>query len=125
MHTPSASEWDDTLAEKGRLAWEDATESERKAALVHATEFIDTLPFKGEQLTGSQSLAWPRKGVFRDDGAAIVGVPPEIKETTALVASFILAKIPFDVPAVAWVMYKIGHLLQEDTNLIERAITWH
>ena len=92
---------------------------------MHATEFIDLLPFKGKRLSDNQSLAWPRKGVFRDDGAPLVGVPQEIKETTALVAGFILAKVPFDVPAVAWVFAKIGHLLEDQADLIERAIPWH
>jgi hypothetical protein len=88
----------------------------------HATEFIDTLPFKSERLYANQALAWPRQGVFRDDGAPITGIPPEIKETTSMVAGFILAKIPFDVPAVSWVFLKLSHLLQDDSNLMNRGV---
>ena len=117
--------WDDSLPARGSSAWQSASEQERSAALIHATEFIDLLPFKGRRLSDKQSLAWPRTGVFRDDGATITGVPQEIKEATALVAGFILAKVPFDVPAVAWVFAKIGHLLKDETNLIDRAIPWH
>jgi hypothetical protein len=120
-----SAKWDDTLPKLGREAVSKASKSEREEALIHATEFIDTLPFKGSRLTDEQSLSWPRKGVFRDDGAAVTGVPEEIKEATSMVASFILAKIPFDAPAVAWVMLKIGHLLKDDANLIDRHVTWH
>jgi hypothetical protein len=116
---------DETLLRLGREAVAKASKAEQEEALIHATEFIDTLPFKGSKLTDKQSLAWPRKGVVRDDGAAVTGVPDEIKEATSLVAGFILAKIPFDVPAVTFVMLKIGHLLKDDANLIDRHITWH
>jgi len=94
-------------------------------ALIHATEFIDTLPFKGDRMMESQSLSWPRRGVFRDDGVPVLGIPEEIKETTCLVAGFILATVLFDIPAMGWVMLKIGHLLKEDTNLGDHQAAWH
>jgi hypothetical protein len=116
---------DKTLLTRGREALAKASKPEREDALEHASEFIDTLSFKGSKLTEHQFPSWPRKGVFRNDGAAITGVPDEIKEATSIVASFILAKIPFDLPALTWVMLKIGHLLKDDVNLIDEHVTWH
>ena len=116
---------DETLPKRGREAALKASRSESEEAIKHATGFIDTLPFRGSRLTDGQSLSWPRKGVFRDDGAPVHGVPEEIKEATSMVAGFILAKIPFDAPALSWVMLTIGHLLKDDTDLIDQDITWH
>jgi hypothetical protein len=42
-----------------------------------------------------------------------------------LVAGFILADIPYDVPALAWVMLKIGHLLRDGPNLLDHKRSWH
>ena len=121
----SKANWDDTLPEKGSEAWQRATTKEKEEAIRHATQFLDTLPYKGERKTETQALAWPRKGVFRDDGLLITGVPAEIKKAVSLVAGFILAKIPCDVPALAWVMANVGHLLKEDTDLVNLDVTWH
>ena len=76
--------WDDSLPEKGTAAWEKASKPEKEEAITRATEFIDTLPFKGEHLRRTQALAWPRKGAFREDGAPIVGVPEEVEEATGV-----------------------------------------
>jgi hypothetical protein len=117
--------WDDSLPKKGSAAWEKASKAEKEEAKTHATEFIDTLPFKGEHLRRAQALAWPRKGVFRDDGAPIVGVPEEVEEATVMVAGFILAKVSFDVPATRWVMLKLGHLFGDDKDIRKGRTQWH
>ena len=119
------TDWDDSLPEKARQAVAKASTKKREAALKHSTEFLDTLPWKGERATSTQALAWPRQGVFRDDGAPITGIPEEVKQAAALVAGFLLAKIPFDAPAMGWVMLTVGHLLKEDADLIERNVTHH
>jgi hypothetical protein len=121
----TSSQLDDTLPAQGRAAWHNASQEAKEDALRDATQFIETLPFKGERLTENQALAWPRKGVFRDDGAPVTGIPIEIEQTTSLVASFILAKIPFNAPAAAWVWFTLGHLIQDDGGLMDRDITWH
>lgn len=121
----SREDWDDTLPEKADKALGNATQRELEEALVHATEFLDLLPYKGKRSTPTQSLAWPREGVLRDDGAPVGGVPPEIKEATRLVAGFILAKIPFSPAALAWVFLKIGHLLEKGTDTADINVTWH
>jgi hypothetical protein len=115
--------WDDSLPKKGAAAWQKSSEADKEEAIKRATQFVDTLPFKGQHLKLAQALAWPRKGAFRDDGAPIVGVPEEVKEATSMVAGFILAKVPFDVPATAWVMMKLGHLL-EDKDIRKGRTQW-
>jgi hypothetical protein len=118
---------DDTLSDKARAAFDAASRAQRQSALKHATEFMDILPFKGTPATETQSLAWPRKGVYRDDGAPIVDVPKEIKRATAMVAGLILAKVPFDAPAVTWVFREIGHLVRDDAEIYGSSphATWH
>jgi hypothetical protein len=118
-------QWDSSLPVRAKAAWQAATEDDKKEALVHATQFIDTLPFKGERLKATQSLSWPRRGVVRDDGAPVTGIPPEIMEATSLVAGFILAKVPFGAPALAHVLAILGHLVQDGRDLSDGKITWH
>jgi hypothetical protein len=125
MAKSRAKQWDDTLPKKGSAAWKEASEDQKKEALLHATQFIDTLPFKGQHLRLAQALAWPRKGVFKEDGTPVTEVPEEVKEATALVAGFILAKIPFDVPAVAWVMAKLGPLIEDGNDISKHRKSWH
>ena len=117
--------WDDTLPARGSEAWMRASEQEKQVALDHASDFLNTLPYKGKRASASQKRSWPRVGVFRDDGARVTGVPEEIKKTTALVAGFILAKIPYEVPALGWVIAGIGHLLKEWPSLNKSDISWH
>lgn len=118
-------EWDETLPERAREALASATTAQIEGALKHATEFLDTLPFKGTRARPNQNLSWPRTGVVSKGGSPILGVPVEIKDATSLVAGFILAKIPFDTPALAWVMLKIGHLLEDDADIGSTHVTWH
>ncbi len=119
------SQWDPALPSRAAAAWKSRTDAEKQAALVQATAWIDQLPFKGQRLRSSQTLAWPRSGVFRDDGSPVSGVPPEVKEATSMVAGFILADVPYDVPAIAWVFHVLGHLIEEGVDLADREITWH
>jgi hypothetical protein len=122
---PTKLEWDDSLPQKGKEAWKRATKEQKEEALRHAADFITTLPFYGQKLNPRQRLSWPRKGVNGRDGKPIVGIPEEIKEATYLVASFVLAKIPFDATSVAFVFALIGHLIHEDLEFLNRNITWH
>jgi hypothetical protein len=86
---------------------------------------MDAPPFKGQRVTSTQNRAWPRIGVFREDGTWIAGVPREFTKTTGMVAGFILASIPFGSPALAWVILEIGHLLEEGADIIERDVCWN
>jgi hypothetical protein len=104
--------FDDSRFERGRAAWFAASTQEREEALRVATRVLDELPWKGERATAHQSLEWPRKGVRRDDGAPITGVPPEVKEALSFLAGAFLAGDPLDAGTLAPVFLALGHLLQ-------------
>jgi hypothetical protein len=118
-------EWDETLPDKARDAWQKASVEEKEDAIKRAAIFIDMFNFKGKRLKETQGLSWPRTDVFRDDGEPVVGVPQEIKEASALVAGFIVADVPLGPASAAWVISIIGHLLEEDFNVLDSNITWH
>src|SRR3954464_12804771 len=106
--------WDDTLGKVGDHAWRAASIAQRQRAIENASAFLDTLPFKGSKVSADQLSAWPRKGVVDDDGSLVEGVPVEIEQVKRLVAGFILARVPFNASALAWVVALIGHLMDRD-----------
>ena len=112
MNSISSLSWDDSLRQCAFQALECAPDSAREAALARASDFIDLLPFIGEKLSETQPRAWPRRGALNVSGVEIEGVPAEIKEATCLIAGFLLAGIPYDVPSVAWVIRLLGPLLR-------------
>ena len=60
-----------------------------EAAFALASGIIDTIPFVGCKLDEQQAQAWPRSGVFTDDGVEMTGTPPEIFELCELLAAHI------------------------------------
>jgi len=108
--------FDPTLPERASKVASGATDAEIEEALAHAADFLGTLPWKGKKLNSSQGLSWPRSGVFVE-GKLVTGVPEEIQKLNSLVTSFILAKIPFDLPALAWVMLHAEPFLLKGTEL--------
>lgn len=58
-----------------------ATDPEKEALLVSASDFLQTLNFIGRRLTREQALSWPREGV-KIDGFAVAKdeIPREVKE---------------------------------------------
>jgi hypothetical protein len=55
----------------------------------------------------------------------IAGVPDEVSRATQMVAGFILADVPFDVPALGWVFLEVGHLLEEGADFGEGRAAWY
>ena len=80
---------------------------------------MDTLPWKGAKKTVLQNLAWPRTGVLLDDGTLLSDkqIPNEINECNIIVAAFIAAEVPFDIPALIHIMLCVGHLLIPTTDI--------
>ena len=61
----NATDADTYQTDRGRQAWLDADSAVKDAALVRATEYIESrfgLKFAGEPLGDVQTLAWPRSG---------------------------------------------------------------
>ena len=60
-----ASDADTFQTDRGRQAWLDADAAVKDAALVRATDYIETrfgLRFAGDRLGDAQTLSWPRSG---------------------------------------------------------------
>ena len=120
------AKWDHTLPGKVQAAMKRATTEELEAALKDATQFLETLPWKGEKLSPLQSLAWPRKGVFRKDGTPVTGVPEEVEKACYEVAGFILANIPMTASSMAYVFYVAGEFIDDlPPQKIPKGVTWH
>lgn len=62
-----------------------------------ASGIIDTMPFVGTKLDEQQERAWPRSGIFTDDGVEMKGIPSEIYDLCELLASHIEKGAEFDV----------------------------
>jgi hypothetical protein len=75
-----------------------------------ASGIIDTMPFICK-LDADQERAWPRSGVFTDDGVAMRGIPTEIYELCELLASHIEKGAEFDVFQVFHKIARIDRLL--------------
>src|SRR5687768_15812728 len=60
----------------------------KSAALVTATRRIDEEQFLGVKTTTTQSLKWPRVGVYDEDGIALSSstIPTRVKEATYIAA---------------------------------------
>lgn len=75
--------------DRGNEAWTDADSGDREAALVLATDYLDTeFRFLGLILTDDQALAWPRSGVADQEGRDVPddAVPVQIERATAELA---------------------------------------
>jgi len=85
---------------EGRLhsaAWDDATDENRKSALVMATRTIDqTFAFQGYKTDSDQALSFPRTGVVNCEGETLASdvIPKAIEDATCEQA---LAFLGFDL----------------------------
>lgn len=82
-----------------------------EAAFALASGIIDTIPFVGCKLDEQQPRAWPRSGVFTDDGVEMTGTPPEIFELCELLAGHIEKGASFDVFEVFHKIARIDRLI--------------
>lgn len=82
-----------------------------EAAFALASGIINTIPFVGNKLDEQQAQAWPRSGIFTDDGVEMTGTPPEIFELCELLASYIEKGSSFDVFEVFHKIARIDRLI--------------
>lgn len=111
--------WQPDLPRTAGQAWMKLPREQQEETILHATEFMGLLPWRGAKKTVIQNLAWPRSGVILDDGTLLADniVPDKVKECSIVVSYFIGAKIPFDIPAMTHVMLMVGHLLIPTTDI--------
>jgi hypothetical protein len=75
--------------DRGNAAWALATEANRQAALIRATDYIDKRfgkRFKGWRQTKAQALEWPRLGAFDEDYHTLNGpdvIPRQLQKACA------------------------------------------
>lgn len=82
----SVAEADAYHAARRNLAWSAVSKTEREAALVRASDYIDQRwgrRFHGFRLTNTQSLEWPRSYAFDEFGSAYLGIPTLLKNACA------------------------------------------
>src|SRR5574337_360333 len=76
---------DDYFADSGTADWLDSDLIDKEAALVKATRALDRMfasRLEGYRASSGQALCFPRRGIFDDLGAEVVGVPVAVKHAT-------------------------------------------
>lgn len=88
-------EADSYWADRDNSDWASATTSQKEAALIKATEFIDMqFEWIGTIKTDSQVLMWPRSGARDKQGRLRDGIPSELKNAVSWLALHILNTEP-------------------------------
>jgi hypothetical protein len=75
----SVSDADAYTADRGIAAWADYSSAEKQAALILATDYLEAAyrdAWRGERVSASQSLSWPRRGVVVDGFAVPMDIVP-------------------------------------------------
>jgi hypothetical protein len=83
----------DSIAEGmiGELSWSDATDDDKKRALITATNGLETLSFIGERSSETQALSWPRRYASCGDKTPDIDeIPREIELATFDLANALL-----------------------------------
>lgn len=88
-------------ADRGRTDWTNASTAQKQAAIVRASDFIDShYMFVGYIAVAAQAMDWPRKGVY-DIYANAIGddeIPPQVEKACAEYARIALTVDLFKVP---------------------------
>lgn len=81
------TEADAFWSDRNDSTWAAASEEEKTAALIRATEWIDTgFSWPGTVKETDQVLSWPRVKAYDDEGRLREGIPSELKNATAWIA---------------------------------------
>lgn len=77
----------DSYWENRNPDWGEATNEAKEAALIRATEFIDTgFSWIGQVAEPGQPLSWPRSNAYDHEGRLREDIPQELKNATAWLA---------------------------------------
>ena len=84
----SVADADTYWSDRNNSTWSAASDAEKEAALLEATQYLDkAYRWRGEHPGSStQLLAWPRNNVVDEQGRTRTGIPQEIKDATAELA---------------------------------------
>ena len=72
-------------------AWTSASATERDQSLMQATRLVNTLGFRGDRLSDSQPLAWPRSGTTTEGILFPSTTPQVVLDATCEVALVLLS----------------------------------
>lgn len=72
----SVADADAYFAARGNAAWAALTTGAKEAALRKGADYLEGYRWKGERLTGTQALAWPRSGAVVDGYELAAAVLP-------------------------------------------------
>ena len=75
--------------DRGNSAWGAADQVAQTAALIKATQFLESFDFLGYRYSDAQGLSWPREDVYDPDGYEVTGIPVKLQQAVceaALVA---------------------------------------
>ncbi|MCE2518033.1 MAG: hypothetical protein J4F41_09470 [Alphaproteobacteria bacterium] len=73
--------------ERDHADWAELPEKSRAAYLLKASEWIDRyFQFRGRKQDALQVRSWPRIDAYADDGTALTGIPPELREAVLVLA---------------------------------------
>ena len=75
-------------SDRGNIAWAQASEAKGNAAILYATEYINsTFQWRGTSIVeDDQALNLPTKGGYDDQGREIIGLPVQVPRATAELA---------------------------------------
>ncbi|HSW65281.1 MAG TPA: DnaT-like ssDNA-binding protein [Dissulfurispiraceae bacterium] len=86
----SLADADAYWADRGNSTWEDATDDEKAAALIQATDYLNGLPWIGRKVA-IRVMAWPRYDVIVDSYAlGSDEIPDEVVQATCYMAGEII-----------------------------------
>jgi hypothetical protein len=74
------------LLDRNNAAWFAATDDQKVAALIEATDYVDAHDWVGYVEFAAQALGWPRLEAYDREGRLLVGVPAQVKRAVILLA---------------------------------------
>jgi hypothetical protein len=82
------------VARFGAESWASFDEPKKFSLLVQATNLLDTFVYGGLRTSRSQPLAWPRQGIYNDEGTAYstAVVPVKMEKATCEMAFWLFTE---------------------------------
>lgn len=113
-------------SDRNNTRWSDFTVTEKRAAIIRATEFVDKRfgrRFRGMRKSKDQGLEWPRLSAFDDDGFLLSGVDDLPRQLEKAVAEYALRAAILGVLAPDPTLPVPGQNLESGAAAREEAIT--
>jgi len=94
----SVADADSYWTKRNNTTWANATVAEKEAALIIATEFLNSrYDWPGVIADETQTLSWPRDNAYDLEGRELTGTPEAVSNATAWLAEYALDNELFSV----------------------------